>query len=490
MRAGTGRRVGQGVIALMSIAAIAGCTRQAPASFVTLSDEGFSLEGRAYFPLTVNYGLHVRMMGDELWPCPSPAYREHLVHPPTREGDLRDLRADMEMIREMGFNSVRLGFGAHTGPEGCVLTTSEWSYDTFTCLINEQRYATYLKALDEAMAAVSEAGLKAVVMVQIDPERSFTEEHFIRIAEHFKADPTILAYDLFNEPLYFDEAHRPKVDVRRITRRWRAIMNEHAPDQLYTIGLVGLREVFAWDPAVIDADFFSFHPYEHEPGQVLSEMHWYNEHVDRPWIIGETGVPADNDSIPYDEQAEFARATIRQALACGAAGYSWWQYKDVGWAKFHSNFMGLLAHGGTTITARGGRTVEGAPKPVVEVFKAFDPDRAVGRCERPANYFNYSGHGTARIIGRLVDEEHRPIEGGAVLGWNESWRSSYVTVSKDDGSFDLRGDFHFHHWMASSSGWSMVRGDMQPNAYRTDGSGIPTYDLGAIVLDRVATSAD
>lgn len=479
------RRAGIRRLGAMILASVlAGCDGPGPSAFVTVGPDGFTLAGRPYFPLTVNYGLSIRMMGEDLWPCPSPAYREHEVHPPTREGDLRDLRADMALIKEMGFNSVRLGFGAHRDPEGCILAVSDWSFDTITCLSDGGRYERYLQALDTAMDAVADAGLKAVVLLEIDPDEKHTEEHFIRIAEHFKQDPTILAYDLFNEPLYFDEAHRPKSEVRRITRHWRAIMSEHAPDQLYTIGLVGLREVFSWDPAVIDADFLSFHPYEHEPGQVLSEMHWYREHVKLPWIIGETGVPADNDSVPYEEQSTFARSTMQQALACGAAGYSWWQYKDVSWAKFHSNFMGVLARGGTTRTATGDHQVEGIRKPVWEVFRSFDANRTAGDCERPDNYFNYSQHSTARITGRVVDEERRPVEGGVVLGWNNDWTRSYVTVSKPDGSFDLRGDFHFHHWMASAPEWSMVRGDLFPTEYRTDRSGIPTFFLGELMLER------
>lgn len=158
-----------------------------------------------------------------------------------------------------------------------------------------------------------------------------------------------MAYDLFNEPLYFDVPHhRPKEEVHEVVKRWRQLVRKHAPHQLVTIGLVGVPEVFAWDPAILDVDFISFHPYEYEPDQVRNEIHWYGQHVEKPWIVGETAIPADNDSVPYADQLEFARKTLAQTVACGGIGYSWWQFKDVHWGKFHADHMGVVNREGWT----------------------------------------------------------------------------------------------------------------------------------------------
>ncbi|MBK6776964.1 MAG: hypothetical protein IPG74_14380 [Flavobacteriales bacterium] len=57
-------------------------------------------------------------------------------------------------------------------------------------------------------------------------------------------------------------------------------------------------------------DFISYHPYEYEPDQVRNELRWYHNTIEVPWIIGETAIPADNDSVPYAEQRAFAEEDL------------------------------------------------------------------------------------------------------------------------------------------------------------------------------------
>ena len=212
-------------------------------------------------------------------------------------------------------------------------------------------------------------------------------------------------------------------------------------------------------------------------------MRWYHEQVDVPWIIGETSLPADNDSVPYSDQLEFARKMLEQAMNCGACGSSWWHYKDVDWGDFHSNYMGLMDLNGTTHVEGAPLPIKGTPKPAVLAFQEFDPDVPKGECLRLPNYENYSGHSTSMITGRLLDDQGRPIEGGVVIGWNEHWTRSYHTVSKHDGTFFLRGDLYFHHWMATATRYSWVRNDVSPSSYLTLSHGIPEMYLGDLRLE-------
>jgi len=296
-----------------------------------------------------------------------------------------------------------------------------------------------------------------------------------------------MAWDLFNEPLYFDSLERSKKDVYFITKDWQELADRYAPDHLTTIGLTGIREVFEWDPNLVQVDFLSMHPYEYEPDQVRNEMYWYQKFIDKPWIIGETSVPADNDSVPYGDQTLFARKTLEQAYNCGAVGYSWWQYKDVEWGDFHADFMGVMSRSGETLNSKG-IAVTGTPKPVLSVFKEFSASSSVKPCLCPDNYYNYSKGDVYRIAGFLKDEKGQPIEGGVVLGWNENWSSSYHTVSKSDGSFELLGTFPFYHWMASASRYDRVRGDIDPTNGKPGSGNIPTYDLGTLNLKKLKLS--
>ncbi|MBP8824275.1 MAG: hypothetical protein KBH07_11580, partial [Flavobacteriales bacterium] len=259
------------------------------------------------------------------------------------------------------------------------------------------------------------------------------------------------------------------------------LMDEHAPDHLFTLGLTGIREAFEFDPELIDVDFISFHPYDYERDQVMNELAWYGKELTVPWMVGETAIPADNDSVLFDEQRAFAERTLAQARACGATGYSWWQYKDVRWHEFHPSHMGVLAREGFSRT-RQGHLVEGTPKPVADVFRTFDPQAPKGPCMELPNYYNYSGHSTSRICGKLVDASGDPVRQGVIIGWDEHWSASYHTVTLDDGSFELLGDFRFHHWMATGLRYSVKRGDPGEDLFTAAGDSIPTYDLGTITL--------
>ena len=213
-------------------------------------------------------------------------------------------------------------------------------------------------------------------------------------------------------------------------------------------------------------------------------MYWYGKYIKKPWIIGETAIPADNDSVSYEEQRAFAEKTLRQAYNCGAIGYSWWQYKDVEWYNFHANFLGVVSRKGETINSKGIK-VNGTPKPTAEVFKNYKPQKDKEGCLCLDNYYNYSAHKDCRITGILSDNNGAPIEGGVVLAWNQHWTSSYHTVTKKDGSFELLGNFPFYHWMASATLHSMVRGEIMPDTGKKGLNNIPTINLGTLKLDKI-----
>ena len=456
---------------------------------VDLEASGFTMHGSPFFPMVLNYEVSIRAVGDSIWVGAGVHYASFDPSAiPDRESCRRQLRADMTLIAELGFNTVRLVGFSHMEHARDSIWLNAWSKrggDTLIHLVDKGAYARYLSALDDMLAAVREAGLRAIMLTELRPDRPLTEDQFARIADHFVNDTVILAYDLFNEPLYFDRIERPKEEAFRILRHWRRVFDAHAPNQLYTLGLTGIRETFEFDPNMLGVDFISFHPYEYEPDQVRNELRWYHNNVDVPWIIGETAIPADDDSVPYTAQFEFAQRTLLQGRACGALGYSWWQYQDVRWGKFHSDLMGVLNREGTTTTTKEQLQVNGTIKPVAKAFQQFDPWTDAGECVCLPNSLNYSEGRVCKITGRLVDVRGQPINEGTVLGWNEHWTASYHTITGPDGRFELRGPEWLYHWMASATRYSMDRGDSDPNGCRRGADGIPAYELGDIVLERL-----
>lgn len=455
-----------------------------------MENGAFSVSGEPFFPVVMNYIADLQWNDTACWAASCRNYeRADRFRFNTRTSSLKQIEGEFTLIKRMGFNTVRIvGIASDLIlPPGNDTVHLQGRFGVgvdslFTISgVNEQRY---LQAIDELLQVAERTELKVILLVRLAPEKRQFEGCLLRLAGRFRNRPSLMAYDLFNEPLYFDRPHhRPKKEVHEVVKRWRKLLRKHAPDQLVTIGLVGIPEVFAWDPNILDVDFISFHPYEYEPEQVRNEMRWYGEHVDKPWIIGETSLPADNDSVSYAEQLDFARKTLRQTVNCGGVGYSWWQFKDVKWGRFHADYMGVVNRAGWTEVGRDFPPVEGTVKPVAEAFSEFHTGDVLGPCVHLPNYYNFSSLHTARLTGRVVDQGRNPVEGAVILGWNEHWSSSYYTISKADGSFELFGDFRFHHWMISATRRAMVRGDVQPGAFLTGSDGVAEYYLGEFVLE-------
>jgi len=458
-----------------------------PPGIVQLGASGFTLNDSSFYPMALNYIVGPRWQNGELWFGPSADYRrERKDHFCPKMVAHERLRGDVELVREMGFNSIRIvgicdevGFIEPKDSLG-IKVPLDLEHDTLLLFSDPVVMEQYLSALNEVFDICAEQGLKVIPLTTIHLDAPENETFLSGYLDHFSTNSSILAFDLFNEPLYFDRPERPKAVVMDVVHGWRMLKNEHAPNHLFTIGLTGIREVFEFDPDILDVDFISFHPYEYEPDQVRNEIAWYGKHIRTPWIIGETAIPADNDSIAYDKQKAFAERTLEQALACGAKGYSWWQFKDVAWNYFHADHMGLLSRSDSTVT-RSGRIVEGSMKSTVEAFRNFNPRNVPPEPADLPNYFNYSQHGAYRIVGKLVNEDGGAVEDGVMLGWNEYWTSSYHTVTRTDGTFELLSDFPIHHWMVSSVRRSMERGDVPMLEYR-DEDGLKTFDLGTITL--------
>ena len=244
-------------------------------AFIKVGDGSFELKDQPFFPLAVNYILSVRTDRQSPWVGPGVDYSDSVWLNQSHQRDIGILRGHFEMIKDAGFNTVRLvGFSklddyeGHPTVKGRITPFEERRFR----LDSADMRARYLDDLAQVLDLVRQAGLKAILLTDLKPEDPYAEGLFIDIAKRFRDDPTVMAYDLFNEPLYFDPEWRDKTAVHRIGARWDSLMNAHAPHQLWTIGLANMREFLEWDPSVLDADFFSFHPYEHEPGQVLSEI--------------------------------------------------------------------------------------------------------------------------------------------------------------------------------------------------------------------------
>ena len=241
----------------------------------------------------------------------------------------------------------------------------------------------------------------------------------------------------------------------RLSEEWCQLVRRYAPHQLFTIATAEPIEVFEWDPSLLPIDFIEMHTYH--PLRVQSEMYWYSRYCGKPWMVGETGLPADDDSVPYAAQAQFIAETYAYARPCGAAGFGWWEFQDYpAGINFEAQYTGL-------------RTPTGIRKPAVkEVLRLLDWPRnqelpksstPLDTLSHPANYYNMLAYCNLAHTGCVVAADGRPIEGAVVRGWNEDWSVGMNTFTDSMGHFRLVSNDLCTHFEISAPGYDRIKFD-------------------------------
>lgn len=384
-----------------------------PASgYVGIEGGHFVLDGEIWFPMMLNYKAFIR--NGEVVPAPwytGGSVREHF-----------------DTIVSWGFNAVRV----------CLDVMSEGG-DTAAM------YAATRRMVQQA----DSAGLRVMLLVK-PPFEGYWQQYAIGLMRRLADLPALWAYDLMNEPLYFDPVpNRDKTDAVNTVCQWRRLVREHAPHQLFTVATAEPIEVFEWDPAMLPVDFIEMHTYH--PLRVQAEMWWYSRYCHKPWMVGETGLPADGDSVPYSNQVSFMWETYRYAKMHGAAGYGWWEFQDYPeGVNFEAQYTGL-------------RDRQGRPKPAADFAKTipiicFGTDMEEDYLP-PVNYYNMLAYENVAVTGMVVDDEGNPIEGAVIRGWNEDWSVGMNTYSDSTGRFRLVSNDICTHFEVSAPRCSKVKFD-------------------------------
>lgn len=381
--------------------------------FVYVNNNRFMLDGNEWFPLMLNYKAFpdnslgtVRIVSLDDYKTTS-------------------IAEDFALISSLGFNSIRLCLNSAT------------TYDT------AEIYGAIGRIIDTA------AMNNLRVMFLVDPP--FDSAHIAYtqgLLRHFADNPAIWAYDFFNEPLYFDKVeNRDKIEAYNIVCSWREMMCQNAPNQLFTIGFSEPIEVFEWDPTILPVDFVEIHTYH--PLRVASEMYWYSNVVtDRPWMVGETSLPVDNDSVSYLEQRQFMLQVFATARSLGAAGFGWWGFVDCPTmlVNFEGQYTGLLSPARELKLA------------AYEVKRLMDIPVEENLSAMPPNYYNMLGYNNIFLKGRVVDEKTgKPVSNALIRGWNVDWSIGMNTYSDGDGNFTLYSNDFCVHFEVSAPGMYTIK---------------------------------
>jgi len=154
--------------------------------FVSLNEKGFSLNGAPFYPIVLNYMVNIYTDGKSMWPVPNRDYGNGSKFRFEKPYELRkEFMAEMQMIRDMGFNTVRIvGIGEmriSDEPEGRKFVKAFLSSDRDTVfnMKDPVNYENYMKAIGEVFSVCDSIGLKVIFLTRMFKDVPETKEHLV-----------------------------------------------------------------------------------------------------------------------------------------------------------------------------------------------------------------------------------------------------------------------------------------------------------------------
>lgn len=325
--------------------------------FIYMRDGQTYYQGEETFLKTVNYliSMHLAENG-ELIVGPHSNYRTYssLSYPTTQEEASNFLRAHFKMIKDMGFNSIRI-MNASVVPRwntGFLAIRMWLRYDMYFSEANKVRRDTdiayhdylhyesisdnglsyYKQAMHIVLDIAQEYDLKIVWVTGAEAryveeatlsnnlhkrynslfnhyDNSKTVEYCNFLAEistEFKSHPALFAYDICNEGESFENEGMPggefvnSVSMADNVKVINESIKSNTPNQYTTVGLFSLNSFFKLGVKPFSfCDIISFHSYNSERFNGLGldygepvnlGLFYFNKTVTAPWMIGENGI--------------------------------------------------------------------------------------------------------------------------------------------------------------------------------------------------------
>ncbi|MCX6198073.1 MAG: T9SS type A sorting domain-containing protein [Bacteroidetes bacterium] len=334
-------------------------------------------------------------------------------------------------------------------------------------------------------------------------------DYLAALADKLKGYTRFFAYDIDQEAGLFWAANDPdvchdnnkwivykadtKTRVCETTAQFYDAIKTADPNHLVTMGDCDIaRDIMHYDQTILKLDFNSLHLYPDQnlfenynnvaaTNRIIMELYWLNRNSPIPWIIGETGVPANIDRganhLTCDEggayynadisvapwvwgdhtdQTEFALQTQQAVLNYGGSGYSWWQFQNTWWPHCgngagtytHRNYglldFGVPDYNGGVFSYAG----DDLEKPFVNLaFTDNTIKTANAPATEPDGYYNPFGgnHATNYTVDGTITDGNGPAKGGVIKAANNIDKADprydlnfeIFTFTHDDGNFEL-----------------------------------------------------
>ncbi|MBK7681640.1 MAG: T9SS type A sorting domain-containing protein [Bacteroidetes bacterium] len=498
---------------------------------VTLDGKQFKVNGANFYPMVMNYAVELTMpynSGANGWPnsyvtpyveygvnngpIPPLGALEYIFECTNNNQCETDILTDWTYLSTppLKFNTIRVAgfypkYQHNGGNPNFFFSIREtgsynWEYLPINLFVpNDPGLNFVLDQYEKLMELADQTGMKLIfnmigqksIFAQMPGPNNDEIDYYDKFLEHLATrvagSPyahTVLAYDLWNEPCYFDESFsKTKENTCEIISQWYTTVKTHGSTPLVTIGTCGSGDSWFYDPAVLKVDFHSLHIYpdwkdfedrtdpliqQRAISRIFDELYWFNKISPVPWIIGEIGFaasvnlpvspPPTNQNGAHGnltDQANFAQLVLDATCNSGGSGFSWWYFQD-GWYfkdSPHEAHWGMLERGYAT-----GDPI--AEKPIVTTFKNYTLPSPINSCgpspvstaslqtyNPSLTYFNPFQHppNPSNIIkGYVFDQDGNPIAnayvgGHTVLdGQSNNLVSSYHKVlTSQDGYFEI-----------------------------------------------------
>lgn len=294
---------------------------------------------------------------------------------------------DLDEIKKMGFNAVRVPFwfrNFYYDDKGTKILdeNGEWDFSRLDWVVEEcsERKLYVVLDMHGAVGYQSDAphnGKKGSVGLYADTEqgeryRELTDELWTAIASRFKDNPAVAMYDLLNEPMCDVEAGEIERRINnemiytRLYDTVRSVDKNHiiTMEAIWTAIALPMAWTKGWDNVVYQVHFYN------NSNFIFNLFAWFTKFIyaDVPMMMGEF----------YPHQKTTWENCFR---TLDKANYSWflWTYKATGHGMWESDWC-----------LRGSK--DGFERAKLETDSYEEIARKWGECIRTENGFQNTGH--------------------------------------------------------------------------------------------------
>lgn len=248
-------------------------------------------------------------------------------------------REDIRLIASTGANTIRVPFNYRlfTDEDYMGLKSSQDGFERIDRLVEWSREEGVYLILDMHDAPGGQTGDNIddsygyPWLMESRASQQLYCDIWQRIAEHYRNEPVILAYELMNEPIapYFDNMEEMNASLRELYRMGVEAIRQVDTNHIIMLG--GAQWNGNFEP-LDDCNFdkqimYTCHRYGGDPtADAIRSIIQFRDRTQRPMYMGEIG------HNTYEWQAEFCRTMQQNNI-----GYTFWPYKKIGsssWVGF------------------------------------------------------------------------------------------------------------------------------------------------------------